>query len=103
VNMNRISVRPETGETLVMLYGHIAPGAMWHLDWLKGNPYYTGPDGLALAVALPNDAGQWWIDGPSSQGGNWQRTGTPPKITVTPSVHVPGKYHGWLRDGVLVD
>ena len=33
----------------------------------------------------------------------WSRTGTPPLITVTPSVNCVGRYHGWVRDGVITD
>ena len=80
------------------------PGAMWYADWWPDK----GPDGHCLAVKTP--AGIWMIDGPSSTDGKgWARTGTPPKITANPSIGV-GKmdrkgwaYHGWLRDGFLVE
>ena len=81
---------------------------MWYADWMGQN--YIGPDGHALVVRTPS--GDWAVDGPSSGGGKWTRTGTVPNITVTPSIVMgphkdaegkilkPG-YHGWLRDGAL--
>ncbi len=59
------------------------PGAtIWCVDWRERKD------------------GQWLPDG-------WTVTGTPPRITVTPSVDLtrggkyPGRWHGWIRDGVL--
>lgn len=33
----------------------------------------------------------------------WVVTGDPPAISVTPSVHCPGAYHGYITDGVITD
>ncbi len=74
-------------------------GAMWRSDWLE--PEMAGPDGISLSVMLPGGY-EWAIDGPSTSGGGWTRTGTPPKITANPSIKSPN-YHGWLQDGVLSD
>ncbi len=93
-------------------------GAMWNCWWFadrreyKGPGSFVGPDGLSLNVKTPG--GDWLIDGPSysedgeRMTGGWARSGTPPEITVTPSIRClggkgkPDKYHGWLRGGVLV-
>lgn len=77
----------------------VAPvGSMWFADWFS----WKGPDGHALTVMTPG--GEWCIDGPASGSGRpWTRTGTPPKVTASPSIHIIGKYHGWLRDGILSD
>ncbi len=83
------------------------PGAMWYADWMA--PNVVGPDGGCLVVQTA--AGAWTIDGPASSGGGWTRTGTPPFVTAHPSIRIgPGRgegggdrYHGWLRNGVLVD
>jgi hypothetical protein len=77
-------------------------GAMYDAGWLPDG--YRGLDGAALTVALPPEGGWdvWHIDGPSSSGGRWERTGTPPKVTARPSILTP-RYHGWLTDGVLSD
>lgn len=78
------------------------PGAMWLADWLPKNPY----DDMSLVLMTPG--GEWWIDGPSDNGEGWTRTGTPPHITASPSIGKKAPdgswaYHGWLRDGKLVD
>lgn len=50
-------------------------------------------------------ADEWFIDGPANNGPmGWTRTGTVPRITVSPSIQCNAGstcYHGWLRDGVL--
>lgn len=60
-----------------------------------------------LMVTLPNGTDFCVDRRPSSGGSGWTVTGTPPHITVSPSINdAPGKpygYHGWLRDGVLSD
>jgi len=87
-------------------------GAIWHCPWYAGMQIGYGgltfdryPDGLILCVQTPG--GDWLIDGPSfvnrKESGFWSRTGIAPKLTVTPSIHIVGKYHGWLRDGYLID
>ncbi len=91
----------DTGETMTLREAPV--GAMWDAVWFKGAKNYGGPDGLCLVVKTPG--GEWCIDGPSSAGGNWVRTGSPPKITVRPSIGIgnPFWYHGFLTEGVLED
>jgi len=86
-------VRPDTGEVFTLREAPV--GAMWDAFWLP----WKGSDGRSLVVMTP--AGEWSIDGPSESGGYWTRTGEPPRISVQPSIHFPGKYHGWLTNGVL--
>jgi hypothetical protein len=74
-----------------------SPGAMWDASWL----HRKGPDGRSLCVRLP-DGREWWVDGPTTNGPGWERSGEPPNVTATPSILTPG-YHGWLTDGVLSD
>lgn len=80
-------------------------GAMWDAVWYGDHHRGThrNADGRYLVVRTP--AGDWPIDGPSSNcnGDGWQRVGIPPRITVTPSIGFgdPQRMHGWLRDGVL--
>jgi len=94
----------EDGESKLLTTLSAAPvGAMWDADWFFGK----GPDGKCLMVRTP--AGDWNIDGKSEKGGGWTRTGTPPDLTVTPSIGIgrdekgQWQYHGWLRDGYLVE
>jgi hypothetical protein len=74
-------------------------------------------DSLGLAVLTPG--GTWHPEQPSSSGGAWSVSGTPPRITITPSilqtwprqagdgrmVHPSGvrDYHAVLTDGVLYE
>jgi hypothetical protein len=74
------------------------PGSMYYADWLK--PYHTSPDGHSLAVMTP--AGVWLID-LKTKDANWTRTGTPPNVTATPSIRIGDRYHGWLKNGELVE
>jgi hypothetical protein len=83
---------------------HVPAGAMWNAYWM-GN-FGRGPDGLCLTVMLPNGIA-WCIDGLSrnadgSRGSAWTRSGAPPNVTASPSI-LAGNYHGWLRNGELVE
>lgn len=33
----------------------------------------------------------------------WKVTGAAPKVTVYPSINFDGRYHGWLKNGVISD
>lgn len=83
------------------------PGAMWRATWLEDYPGCVGPDGQCLVLRTPG--GDWHIDGQGPHTNKWSRTGIAPKITASPSI-LCGKtpdgqwvYHGWLRDGFLVE
>jgi len=89
-------------------------GAMWNE---RAGKKTVTEDGLCIVVKTPG--GNWCIDGPSWENGvmkaehAWTRTGRPPNITANPSIHILTSgldgsdrrtvYHGWLRDGVLID
>lgn len=76
---------------------HDAPvGAMW---WSESEHDHVGPDGRCLVVRTPG--GDWCPDCPSTQGRPWTRSGTVPHVTAHPSILFPGRYHGWLTEGVL--
>jgi hypothetical protein len=105
-NRKRLYIRRETGEKVII--DKAPPGSMWYADWMKEystSSNHQTPDGRFLAVMTPG--GEWQIDGQSSSGGYWTRTGTPPKITATPSIMVGRNkkggcsYHGFLVDGQL--
>jgi hypothetical protein len=85
----------------------LPPGAMYDAWWYRGSEGSedkSGPDGLNLCLCLPPKGGldYWHIDGPANNGPGWSRSGTVPNITAQPSILTP-RYHGWLRDGVLVE
>lgn len=79
-------------------------GAIWNADWMpirQGEEYFV--------VRLPGGS-DWAIDGPSfnadlteAKSRGWTRTGTPPNLTVTPSIQIHSTgYHAFLTNGVLV-
>lgn len=77
-------------------------GSMWYANWYP----WKGPDGQCLVVKTP--AGDWIVDAPAWEEGKqgttpWTRTGTPPNVSASPSIHFPGEYHGWLINGTLTD
>jgi hypothetical protein len=70
--------------------------AEYKRDWLGKR--------LPLFVCLPS-GDHFCVDSVADGAGEggWTVTGEPPTITVSPSINAPGRYHGWLRDGVLSD
>ncbi len=92
----RLYLLPETGEEFTL--AEVPVGAMWYADWIPSR--WRGPDGHTLMVKTPG--GNWCVDGPGIPAGSrWQRVGTPPMVTVTPSFQT-ANYHAWLRDGILI-
>jgi hypothetical protein len=80
------------------------PGAMRDaIEYHDSSRNMVGPDGVSLMVKLPGGPHEWWcVDGPSNTGGRWTREGAIPNVTASPSILTP-RYHGYLRDGRLVD
>lgn len=75
-------------------------GALYYADWME---CWLGPDNRHLVVRTPS--GDWSPDGPSKDGSRpWTRTGAPPYVTARPSIDFgPGRFHGFLTDGILRD
>lgn len=74
-----------------------------------GPKYFSrhAPNRAPLIVRLPGVCdfsidGLAWKDG-QAYGDGWDVSGTPPLITVAPSINIVGIYHGFLRDGVISD
>lgn len=81
-------------------------GALWDAPRMKGDMTRVYPDGITLVCKTPD--GDWIVDGPSYDGTThhfcpWTREGDPRSLTVRPSIHFPGRYHGFLTNGVLHD
>ncbi len=100
--------RTDTGELMTLQSS--PPGAMWWAPWLAGEwggeAYRTSRAGQPhLIVKTP--AGEWDVDGPSSNNNaaGWTRTGEPPLVTARPSIGIgePFRFHAYLTDGVLVE
>lgn len=45
---------------------------------------------------------RWGIDKPLENGCQWQWDGNEDAPTLTPSLHLVGTWHGWMRNGELV-
>lgn len=62
-----------------------------------------------ILIWLPNEAGSWSPDQMACDGergwhgDGWTVVGDLPDITVTPSINIAGRYHGYLTRGVLSD
>lgn len=108
-------VRRDTGER-APYPSAFGVGAMWDASpetaaVLRAAGGVDRGDGHFPVVLTPG--GGWEIDGPSFPGGGapprpcpWTRTGDPTRpesFSVEPSIHFPGRYHGWLRAGHLED
>jgi hypothetical protein len=77
------------------------PGTMIRAGWY--DEFSSHPDGIeSWLVALP-DGGEWITSQAATGGGYWTVSGTPPLITVSPSIfhNSPAGWHGWIRAGVL--
>lgn len=99
VQVNRLYSGAPDGKLYCVSDHDLPPGAMWEAPWLQ-NAGHFGPDGKSFIVKLPSET-PFPIDHPSSDGSRWERTGAPPRITVTPSINELGRYHGHIRDGVI--
>lgn len=83
--------------------------APWLLDPTHANHAYLSPryrdgsGGMPHFIALPG-GGTWspWCVS-TGDGPGWEVSGSPERLTATPSINAVGSYHGWLRDGVLSD
>lgn len=115
--------RQDTGEIMTLRDAPV--GAMYYAAWLdECDSYPKGPDGRVLEVIVPNgisDKGRAWS--PDERASNctmkedkihrcWIRHGVPPEITVDKQGHtckagagsiMVGKWHGFLKNGYLVD
>lgn len=98
------------------------PGAMW-FERIRPDRKYLGrplsPEyvrdheatRLPIVVMIPgrNTRGEihgwpFCVDANASDSDHgWEVSGTPPQITVTPSIHAIGVYHGWITDGIISD
>lgn len=79
---------------------------------LPGRTYYL-VDGQCFSSSCTKcNAKHSWSGEACPKGGEhtprgyydgWKVTGTPPKLTVQPSINYEGSYHGYLKDGVVGD
>lgn len=97
-------------------------GDMWPAPWLvedEDGPrafflsdaflarWDKGERRMPLVVRMP-DGTDFCVDSPTFANGKrgsggWAVSGTPPKITLAPSINLVGFYHGYIIDGVITD
>ncbi len=81
--------------------GYPEPGDLfWRPDGGLSRDRQKGDETPHLYAICP-DGRAWDIDGGSSNGNGWTRTGEPPTITCSPSIwtNMPHGYHGFLQNG----
>lgn len=98
VHVHRLYSGAPDGKLYALHDKDLPAGAMWEAPWNK--PDWIGSDGRSIVVQLPSGTG-FPADAPSTDGARWTRTGTPPQITLHPSINEVGRYHGNLIGGVL--
>jgi len=71
-------------------------GDMWRA------PSRDDPDREAWCVHLPGNAGFWYTtERASGTDQRWEVNGTPPAITVTPSIDCTPYWHGSITNGAF--
>jgi hypothetical protein len=81
----------------LLTWDDLKPGAMW---WDDGELCVKLPSGCDFNL----DRGRLLNAAKTGRAyPAWTRTGDPPKVTATPSINHVGRWHGWLRDGVLTE
>jgi hypothetical protein len=102
-NDNKIYRLPDGTEFVFRhSFGRAAPaGTMIRAAWYDE---YAQQPGESWLISLP-DGGEWITTQQATGGGHWTVTGTPPAITANPSIwhNSPKGWHGWVRNGELVD
>lgn len=95
-------------------YGH-APIKMEQLEqgseFTKPGQYYWNTNGgkKTLVLAIPRSAdlkhtySRWSIDWKNHCNASWSLTGTDDCPTLSPSLHAVGVWHGFVRNGMLVE
>ena len=81
----------------------LQPGDMWR------DPGQDAHGREAWMILLPSAApdGKYnqglnlWCTVTQDEGKLWTVTGTPPNITVKPSINVVGDWHGWITNGEM--
>jgi hypothetical protein len=99
-DLRRVTVPRKTGDEK-MLPGDFA----WDFDSPATGGDRNNPTHY-IYLSLPGDAGGWCaIEVQRGAPGGpriWGWDGNEDKPTMTPSILVPGQWHGWLRSGRLV-
>lgn len=108
VNDDRLWINTDLGIcTSINKPSEVPVGAMWFGEWMGdvgSTQWKQRGGGDHLFVKTPG--GIWDTDCGAQlnlTGDGWERFGDAPNVTANPSILIPGKYHGWLRNGRLID
>jgi hypothetical protein len=101
----------ESREAIVAQFGYVPVGAMWPAPHVLDDGVWGGmlspkyrrdwqPTRPPLFVKLP-DGSEFCVDTcayseAGYHGEGWTVTGNAPSITLSPSINVEGRYHGWI-------
>lgn len=77
---------------------HTAPAGVFEFQWLDANE----PDGIFIVLPVAG-LRYFTLSTPQPDGSLWQWDGNRKRPTLMPSLNVPGLWHGWLRDGQLIE
>jgi hypothetical protein len=81
--------------------GRIEPGDFWwRFDAEGRRTLVVGLPILNSSRALPC---RWTIDHKNHCNAQWSWDGNETSPTLTPSLHAVGHWHGWVRQGELVE
>lgn len=79
------------------------PPVLGHFGWKMRD----GKRILLVVIPCPGrDNGiwsEWSIDHRNHCGAQWSWNGNEDKPTLSPSLHAVGVWHGWVRDGQLIE
>lgn len=71
--------------------------------------YYFRDDekGVVLVLAIPHAGkfihSEWTIGHRNDSNAQWNMLGTREKPTLTPSLHAVGIWHGWVKQGRMIE
>ena len=93
--MNNQSVRGTRRETLEELRDSTRSGVG---DW------WIDRDGHNIYLRIPGDDSptRWPFKESLPNGACWKWDGNRDKPTITPSLHLVGVWHGWMKNGELI-
>lgn len=98
---------PNGGRRKLFHHGEIQPGDFY---WnLTTRPYLAEqhPEQRELVIALPTASGVcftgWPITHKNPNGAQWTWNEHEDSPTLSPSLHWINVWHGWVRDGMLVE
>lgn len=80
-----------------------ADGPEWSRHRVTLAPEHERTGRRPMMVVITHERPPWCLQaGNTNEGSGWKVVGELPLVTVTPSIHMFGVWHGWVRAGNLV-